>query len=194
MANYQVLFNGEITAGADEAQVRANLADALGLNEQKIKQLFSGRTVVIRSQLSESDAQAWASRLSQLGAVCRIKDLSARKPSDDFLADKHNREAHERTLRDITAAHIECPRCGHMQLDASNCARCGVDLEVAMRDRQKEDQLIEKKIREMRSGPEAPTGAVRNKSRKFGQASISTADERRAAGGQKRRILGWRRG
>ena len=73
-------------------------------------------------------------------------------------------------MRDITAAHLECPRCGHMQLDSTNCARCGVDLEAALRAKRKEDLMIEKKIRELRAQRESATPSTeqmstRNKQR-----------------------------
>ena len=45
MANYQVLFNGEVAQSASIDAVRDNLARELGLDERKAKQLFSGRTV-----------------------------------------------------------------------------------------------------------------------------------------------------
>ena len=76
MANYQVLFNGDIAETASVDAVRDNLARELGLDERKAKQLFSGRTVVIRSQLDHQQAQAWADKLASLGAICRIKDLT----------------------------------------------------------------------------------------------------------------------
>ena len=154
MANYQVLFNGEVESAADLERVRENLARELGLDERKAKQLFSGRTVVIRSQLEQHEAQAWQDRFAELGAICRIKNLV---PSEQPLGirDKPTDAQHDRTLRDITAAHLECPRCGHMQLDASHCARCGVDLEAAYRQKRKEDIMIEKKLAELRAQRES---------------------------------------
>lgn len=153
MANYQILFNGEVAQQASVDAVRENLARELGLDERKAKQLFSGRTVVIRSQLDHQQAEAWQAKLAQFGAICRIKDLT---PKPDIVSYKEGKNA-EQTLRDITAAHLECPRCGHMQLDSSHCARCGVDLEQAFKLKRKEDLLIEKKIRELRSKQESPT-------------------------------------
>lgn len=149
MANYQVLFNGEVLGHASADAVRDNLARELGLDERKSKQLFSGRTVVIRGQLEQHEAQAWQDRFAELGAIARIKNLV---PNDQPLGFRDNagEEDHDRTLRDITAAHLECPRCGHLQLDASHCTRCGVDLEAAFRQKRKEDIMIEKKIRELR--------------------------------------------
>ena len=78
MANYQVLFNGEVAERSTVASVRENLARELGLDERKARQLFSGRTVVIRSQLDQDDAEAWANKLASLGAICRIKNLTPR--------------------------------------------------------------------------------------------------------------------
>lgn len=148
MANYQVLFNGEVAAQASIEGVRENLARELGLDERKAKQLFSGRTVVIRSQLDQRQAQAWQAKLAAFGAICRVKDLTPKEDKADYRVDK---STPDQTLRDITAAHLECPRCGHMQLDSSHCARCGVDLEQAFKQQRKEDLLIEKKIRELRA-------------------------------------------
>ena len=160
MANYQVLFNGEVLGNASVDAVRANLARELGLDERKAKQLFSGRTVVIRSQLEQSEAHAWQERFAELGAICRIKNLV---PKDEPLGirDTPGRpNKAERTLRDITAAHTECPRCGHMQLDASHCARCGVDLEAAFRQQRKEDLMIEKKLKELKAKRSEAPAAV----------------------------------
>ncbi len=177
MANYQILFNGEVAQQASADAVRENLARELGLDDRKAKQLFSGRTVVIRSQLDQQQAEAWQAKLAQFGAICRIKDLT---PKADKVSYKEGKDA-EQTLRDITAAHMECPRCGHMQLDSSHCARCGVDLEQAFKLKRKEDLLIEKKIRELRAKQEGePQQATR------ASAAIYAEDEK-----PKKGVLRW---
>lgn len=189
MANYQVLFNGEVLAHASVDSVRANLARELGLDERKSKQLFSGRTVVIRSQLEQGEAHAWQERFAELGAICRIKDLETRS---EPLGNKDIQERHhaaERTLRDITAAHTECPRCGHMQLDASHCARCGVDLDAAFRQRHKEDMLIERKIRELKNKRERSAPAP-EPSAAVGAGAPIRSDERVPKKG-KSGVLSW---
>ena len=173
MANYQVLFNGEVAEQANSDSVRDNLARELGLDERKAKQLFSGRTVVIRSHLDQQQAQDWQDRLHQLGALCRIKDLTPKEDNMIFGVGKSGGPA-EHTLRDITAAHLECPRCGHMQLDSSHCARCGVDLEQASRQQHKEDLLIEKKIRDL----QAKRGDIPSRSAVVKPISVPTAEPR----------------
>lgn len=158
MGDYQVLFSGEVTQQANPDAVRDNLARELGIDQRKARQLFSGRTVVLQSQLTQEAALEMQQRLSELGAVCRVKDLSPKKANvAEYHMGKRSTGAPEQTLRDITAAHRECPRCGHMQLEASHCARCGVDLAKATRQKQKEDLIIEKKIRELRGQTAIPS-------------------------------------
>lgn len=156
MGNYQVLFSGEVSKQASEDAVRANLARELGIDDRKARALFSGRTVVIRSQLKHEEALELQHRLGEFGAICRVKDLTAKNVNvADFRVGNGSKEP-DHTLRDITAAHTECPRCGHMQLEASHCARCGVDIGALLRQKQKEDLIIQKKIRELRSPKPAP--------------------------------------
>jgi ribosomal protein S27AE len=147
MSRYQVLFSGDVAEGATEAAVRQNLVRRLGLDERKVAQLFSGRTVVIRSDLTREAADALQAELAGLGAIARIKDTSPDEKAK-FKIDKHV----DQTLRDITAAHHECPRCGHMQLESEFCARCGVDIATAAKQKRQEDLLIEKKIKGLKGG------------------------------------------
>jgi ribosomal protein L32 len=186
MANYQVLFSGDVAADASIDTVRDNLARELGLDERKAKQLFSGRTVVIRSQLEHQEALDWQERLARFGAICRIKDLTPKKEPVMFDAQKRDEAAIDQTLRDITAAHLECPRCGHLQLDSTFCARCGVDLEDAFKQKRKEDLLIEKKIRELRSKREQhqPRASV-------APIQTETRPVQAASGGGKKGVLSW---
>lgn len=159
MNHYQVLFSGELAEGAREATVRNNLARELGIDERKAGMLFSGRTVVIRSQLSQEEALALQARFADLGALARIKDLTPKTEKKlDWRIDREER-AGEHTLRDITAAHVECPRCGHLQLEASHCARCGIDIAAAINAKRKQDLIIEKRIRELRNHKKAPVSA-----------------------------------
>ncbi len=152
MGHFQVLFSGELVADADPDLVRRRLASRLNVDARKVQQLFSGRTVVLRSGLDEQDAFEFQRDLERLGAITRIKDRTPvardRYPLADRLKDDGRQT--DATLKDITAAHFECPRCGFLQLEAEFCSRCGVNIAQAMRERRKEDLLIEKRIRELR--------------------------------------------
>ena len=146
MNRFQVLFSGEVAEGTSEATVRQNLMRRLGLDERKVAQLFSGRTVVIRSDLTRESADELQAELAGLGAIARIKDTTP----DDKAKFKIDRQP-DQTLKDITAAHVECPRCGHLQLESEFCARCGVDIAMATKQKRKEDMLIEKRIRDLKT-------------------------------------------
>ena len=155
MGSFQVLFSGQLVRDAEQSAVQARLAAELGIDERKARQLFLGRTVVIRSQLEEADAQALQHRLYDLGAVCRVKDTGA--PSKWRTNPQIDRDAQrlehkrDRTMRDITAAFMECPRCAELQLETSHCARCGVDMAAAAAQKRREDAVIEQQIRALRA-------------------------------------------
>ncbi|MEE8079751.1 MAG: hypothetical protein V3T18_12190 [Pseudomonadales bacterium] len=188
MGNYQVLFSGDVSQNVKEDTVRENLAKILGIDERKAKQLFSGRTVVIKSQLSQTEALEVQTQFAELGAICRVKDLTPQTTVESsYKIDKHERSVNEHTLRDITAAHVECPRCGYLQLEASHCSRCGIDVVAALKQKRKEDLLIEKKIRDLRT----------DKSPAPRQQSIAEPEHRDADvdGAQKKRgkVMSWLR-
>jgi ribosomal protein L37E len=152
MGDYQVLFSGEVSRDSDMDAVRARLARELGIDDRKARTLFSGRTVVIRSQLEEGEARRLQQRLADLGAMCRIKSLAApRDQQGPIDKDALRLEGHnDQTLKDITAAHVECPRCGHLQLESSHCTRCGIDIATALKKKREEDMQIAEQIRELR--------------------------------------------
>lgn len=147
MSNYQVLFNGVTVEGRNGEGVERAVAGELGIAHAKAKRLFNGRTVVLASQLSRDEALALQARLEKVGAVSRIKDMS---PKAELPLD-YERTKSDATLRDLTAAHVDCPRCGHMQLESSHCARCGVDIEALFRKRRKEELMMEKQLRDHRA-------------------------------------------
>lgn len=191
MGNYQVLFSGEVSPNVNEDAVRENLARELGIDERKAKQLFSGRTVVIKSQLSQEDALTVQARFSEFGAICRVKDFTPKVEKVDYRVDRADRENADRTLKDITAAHVECPRCGHLQLEASHCARCGIDIGQAIKQQRKEDLIIQKKIRELKGGKEA-AAAPAARPRVDEQVHFESAAEPETAQ-KKRGVMGWLR-
>lgn len=187
MGNYQVLFSGDVSPNLNEDTVRANLARELGIDERKARQLFSGRTVVIKSQLSQQDALAVQARFARFGAICRVKDFSPKVEQVQYRdrVDRAERN-NDRTLKDITAAHVECPRCGHLQLESSHCVRCGVDIAAAIKQQQKEDLIIEKKIRELRH-KDALAGEPRPRGRPKPQVELDAS----LSPPRKRGVMDW---
>ena len=60
------VVSGEVAERANPDAVRENLARELGIDERKAKQLFSGRTVVVRGHLDYEEAQLWQDKLGRL--------------------------------------------------------------------------------------------------------------------------------
>jgi hypothetical protein len=164
MNTWQVLFKGELVPGFEAAAVRASVARLLRVDGRKISQLFSGRTVVVGNRLEEHEAIELQQRLFEVGARCRVKERVAESaPAGGRFLDHdvaRMEQKPDQTLRDITAAWIDCPRCGHFQLETTNCGRCGVEMALAAIERLREDRLIEKKIRELRAVREAAPGPI----------------------------------
>lgn len=72
---YEVAFAGELVAGADAAQVRANLARLFQADPQRIEALFSGRRTVIKGNLDAADAEKYRLTLERAGARVEVCPL-----------------------------------------------------------------------------------------------------------------------
>ncbi|HYQ39620.1 MAG TPA: hypothetical protein VER09_11865 [Pseudomonas sp.] len=72
---YEVAFAGELVAGADAAQVRANLARLFQADPQRIEALFSGRRTVIKGNLDAAGAEKYRLTLERAGARVEICPL-----------------------------------------------------------------------------------------------------------------------
>ncbi len=72
---YEVAFAGELVAGADAAQVRANLARLFQADPQRIAALFSGRRTVIKSNLDAASAEKYRLTLERAGAQVEVSPV-----------------------------------------------------------------------------------------------------------------------
>lgn len=71
----EVAFSGELMPGAEADQVKANLARLFQADPQRIAALFSGRRVVIKSNLDAASADKYRQTLERAGArveVCPV--------------------------------------------------------------------------------------------------------------------------
>lgn len=75
--NFQVVFSGRITEGAELAQVKANVAGLFKVGVDKVEQLFTGQPVVIKKGLDEATANKYQLALQRAGAICQVVDLKA---------------------------------------------------------------------------------------------------------------------
>jgi len=75
MSRYEIAFSGELVAGAQPELVQANLARLFQADAQRIAQLFSGRRIVIKSNLDAAAAVKYRATLERAGARVEVVDL-----------------------------------------------------------------------------------------------------------------------
>lgn len=76
----EVAFAGELVPGADAAQVRANLARLFQADPQRIAALFSGRRIVIKSNLDAESAEKYRLTLERAGARIEVSPVGQALP------------------------------------------------------------------------------------------------------------------
>lgn len=69
---FTVVFSGRLVDGADGAQVRENLAKVFKADAARIDGMFSGKRVVIKSNLPEAKARNYQAVLAKAGAVVEL--------------------------------------------------------------------------------------------------------------------------
>lgn len=74
-ARFNVVFAGEMVAGADPAKVRENLAAAFKMDISKVEALFSGKRVVVKKDADQATAMKFRAVMKQAGAVCDLERI-----------------------------------------------------------------------------------------------------------------------
>lgn len=82
----EVAFAGELMPGADAAQVKANLARLFQADPQRIAALFSGRRIVIKSNLDAESAEKYRLTLERAGARVEVSPLGQAQPAASAAA------------------------------------------------------------------------------------------------------------
>lgn len=77
MSRYEIAFSGQLVAGAEPESVKANLARLFQADAQRIAQLFSGRRIVIKSNLDAAGAEKYRITLERAGARVEVVDMDA---------------------------------------------------------------------------------------------------------------------
>ncbi|VXC09058.1 conserved hypothetical protein [Pseudomonas sp. 8BK] len=75
MARYEIAFSAQLVPGAQLELVKANLAKLFQADEQRLALLFSGRRIVIKSNLDAAGAEKYRSTLERAGAVAEVTCL-----------------------------------------------------------------------------------------------------------------------
>ena len=69
---FEVAFSGQISDGAEPAEVKAKVAKMFNADDAKLAQLFSGRRVIIKKNTDRATADKYQTALNRAGAECEI--------------------------------------------------------------------------------------------------------------------------
>lgn len=85
---FNVVFSGQLAAGADPAAVRANVAKLFKVNDAMLDKLFSGQRIAVKKACDQATAMKLRASLKQAGALAQMercddqgKPLAASAPS-----------------------------------------------------------------------------------------------------------------
>ncbi|MDG9927199.1 MULTISPECIES: hypothetical protein [unclassified Pseudomonas] len=75
MSLYEIAFAGQVVPGASPDQVKENLARLFQADAQRIALLFSGRRIVIKSNLDAAGAEKYRATMERAGALAIVQSL-----------------------------------------------------------------------------------------------------------------------
>lgn len=77
MKLYEIVFSGQLIAGAQPERVQLNLAKLFQADAQRVALLFSGRRLVLKNGLDQAAAEKYRSTLERAGAVAEVVEMAA---------------------------------------------------------------------------------------------------------------------
>lgn len=72
-ARYNIVFRGELVAGADPGQVRENLGKLFKMEAERVEKLFAGKPVVVKKNADQATAMKMRAMLKKAGAECEMQ-------------------------------------------------------------------------------------------------------------------------
>jgi|SRR5690606_448834 len=76
-ARFNLVFNGELVAGASPDAVKQNLAKLFKLEPARVEAMFSGKPVVLKKDADQATAMKFRAVLRQAGAQVRMEPVGA---------------------------------------------------------------------------------------------------------------------
>lgn len=123
---FKIVFDGELMPDVALETAKDNLARLFKSDRTRINTLFSGSPIAIKRDLHESEADQYLAALHRAGARARKEpDLAA---SLTLVETEEHRTATQGP--DVPSNEtMNCPKCGHQQAKAPECAACGIIIE-----------------------------------------------------------------
>ena len=113
---YRVVFIG-LRESREDFQVSMS---RLGVPSDKVAQIISGAPITLKADLSLGAAREYADALQRAGGRVNIQE--------DGLMEGTKRYAKEADVKSLQEFFM-CPQCGHKQLRATHCSKCGKSYE-----------------------------------------------------------------
>ena len=130
---YKIMFSGELMPDFDLAQVEQNLAQLFKSDIDKIRQLFSGKPVALKRDLSDDQAEKYLTALQRAGAkVSKENDLASALSlvaTDDHPEPEPQAASASPAMQEQADDRMSCPKCGFEQPKAAECSGCGIIIE-----------------------------------------------------------------
>jgi len=140
MALYEIAFSGECLPGTSLETVKANVAQLFRADAERVQLLFSGRRLILKSQLDAAGAERFRQALERAGAVaevCAIEPMEtvdlapppAAAPARGPRAKVTPRDNYMAAFVDVDAPAYDIAEAGaRMQPEAPPAAAPRVDL------------------------------------------------------------------
>ncbi|MDH4582665.1 DUF805 domain-containing protein [Pseudomonas sp. BN415] len=144
-ARYKIVFDGEPMPGVSLDTVKENLARLFKSDASMIDSLFGGRSVALKRDLVEAEADKYLAALQRAGAKVRKEhDLAA--VLSLVTTDDHPEPSAPAAEVAPTNDSMSCPKCGHEQPKSTECQACGIiiDKYLARQTQLSEDAALVK--------------------------------------------------
>ena len=180
-ARYKIVFDGQLMPEMALETVKDNLARLFKSDPSKIDALFSGSPVALKRDLAETEADKYLAALQQAGAQARKEQEAVALSLVETTPEPATAPAHAMT----------CPKCGHQQDKAAECAACGIII----------DKYLARQAQQAESAPASatlgapspyspPRSEVGDSLPEYGTLKVFTTDGRIG----RVRYLGWSMG
>ncbi|MCF5707414.1 hypothetical protein GIV19_08935 [Pseudomonas syringae] len=82
MSRYEIVFDGQLVAGAQPEKVKANLGKLFQADASRLELLFSGRRLVLKNSLDADTAEKYRATLERAGAIVEVVQMNAPQAVD----------------------------------------------------------------------------------------------------------------
>lgn len=114
---YKISMDGSLTPGATLDAAQERVAQLFKTNVSSVKQLFSGKQIVIKRDISEAEADKYVQALFQAGVIAQKETDLAASLTLESIETEHDNNSNER---------MTCPKCASEQALSEICNSCGI--------------------------------------------------------------------